>query len=135
MSFHEATGARPRTVEASAPLLLGVRLLLAADLLRLCSRRFNTYEASVGMLETHGFPFPDTWIVVALFTCDDEFPHDVTKAAYTESGALESKATTVEISGVEPGTYAILALHDENGDSEVETNWIGIPSEGLAMSN
>jgi len=47
-------------------LLLGVRLLLSADLMRLCWRRFSTYEASVQDMEVYGFSSPETWIVVAL---------------------------------------------------------------------
>lgn len=36
---------------------------------------------------------------------------------------------------VPAGTYAVAAFHDENGDGELETNFIGIPQEGVAMSN
>lgn len=35
---------------------------------------------------------------------------------------------------VPPGQYAIAALHDENGDREMETSLFGIPQEGYAIS-
>jgi uncharacterized protein (DUF2141 family) len=33
------------------------------------------------------------------------------------------------------GTYAISAMHDENDDNELETNWVGMPTEGIGVSN
>lgn len=34
-----------------------------------------------------------------------------------------------------PGTYAIAVLDDENGNGELDSNWMGIPQEGFAFSN
>ena len=36
---------------------------------------------------------------------------------------------------VDPATYAISLFHDENGNAELDTNFLGIPSEGYAFSN
>lgn len=66
MSSLNAEPPFPRSSRATDALLLGVRLLLAADLMRLCWRRFSTYEASVQDMEVYGFSSPETWIVVAL---------------------------------------------------------------------
>lgn len=33
------------------------------------------------------------------------------------------------------GTYAITVIHDEDGDGELDTNFLGIPREGLGSSN
>jgi uncharacterized protein (DUF2141 family) len=33
------------------------------------------------------------------------------------------------------GTYAISAFHDENNDKKVNSNFIGIPKEGIGVSN
>jgi uncharacterized protein (DUF2141 family) len=33
------------------------------------------------------------------------------------------------------GTYAVSAMHDENDDDELETNWVGMPTEGIGVSN
>ncbi|MBC7407411.1 MAG: DUF2141 domain-containing protein [Arcicella sp.] len=33
------------------------------------------------------------------------------------------------------GTYAIIILHDENGHKKMDTNFLGIPKEGYAVSN
>ena len=36
---------------------------------------------------------------------------------------------------VAPGTYAIAAIHDENGNAELDKNFVGIPTEGYGVSN
>ena len=35
---------------------------------------------------------------------------------------------------VPPGTYAIAALHDENGDQQMDRSALGLPKEGYALS-
>jgi uncharacterized protein (DUF2141 family) len=32
-------------------------------------------------------------------------------------------------------TYAVCAFHDENSNKKIGTNWIGIPKEGIGVSN
>jgi uncharacterized protein (DUF2141 family) len=32
-------------------------------------------------------------------------------------------------------TYAIAAIHDENRDGKLETDWMGVPKEGYGFSN
>ena len=34
-----------------------------------------------------------------------------------------------------PGRYAVNAFHDENGNGELDTNLVGIPSEGYGFAN
>ena len=34
-----------------------------------------------------------------------------------------------------PGRYAVTAFHDENGNGELDTNLLGIPSEGYGFAN
>ena len=36
---------------------------------------------------------------------------------------------------VPPGTYAVGAFHDENGNDHMDTNFLGQPIEGYALSN
>jgi uncharacterized protein (DUF2141 family) len=37
-------------------------------------------------------------------------------------------------SDVEPGHYAVAALHDENGNGVLDKNWLGMPNEGSGFS-
>ncbi|MBP7529137.1 MAG: DUF2141 domain-containing protein [Syntrophorhabdaceae bacterium] len=36
---------------------------------------------------------------------------------------------------IEPGTYALAVVHDENMNGKLDTNWLGIPTEGYGFSN
>jgi uncharacterized protein (DUF2141 family) len=36
---------------------------------------------------------------------------------------------------VPPGSYAIVAMHDENRNGELDTNFVGMPKEGYGASN
>ena len=42
---------------------------------------------------------------------------------------------TVTFDNLQPGTYAIGAYHDENGNDHLDTNFLGLPVEGYALSN
>jgi uncharacterized protein (DUF2141 family) len=33
------------------------------------------------------------------------------------------------------GTYALAVIHDENSNGKLDTNWLGIPTEGYGFSN
>lgn len=36
---------------------------------------------------------------------------------------------------IPPGTYAMAVVHDENMNGKLDTNWLGIPTEGYGFSN
>ena len=42
---------------------------------------------------------------------------------------------TVVFDNLRPGTYAVGAYHDENNNDHLDTNLIGLPTEGYALSN
>ena len=42
---------------------------------------------------------------------------------------------TVVFDNLKPGTYAVGAYHDENGNDHMDTNFLGLPEEGYALSN
>lgn len=42
---------------------------------------------------------------------------------------------TVVFDNLPPGTYAVGAYHDENGNDHLDTNLLGLPVEGYALSN
>src|SRR6266851_1605425 len=53
--------------------------------------------------------------------------------------SLKVKASTgpvtVAFDNLPPGTYAVGAYHDENGNDHLDTNLVGLPIEGYALSN
>ena len=42
---------------------------------------------------------------------------------------------TVVFDNLRPGTYAVGAYHDENANNHLDTNFVGLPTEGYALSN
>ncbi len=42
---------------------------------------------------------------------------------------------TVVFDNLPPGTYAVGAYHDENGNDHLDTDFLGLPVEGYALSN
>lgn len=48
---------------------------------------------------------------------------------------IEGSSTAVELFGLMPGEYALRLFHDENGNGKLDTNMLGIPTEGYAFSN
>ena len=73
-------------------------------------------------------------VYVALFSRAEQFPD----GDYSDRH-LKVKASAdpfiVIFDGLKPGTYAVGAYHDENGNGKFDTNFIGYPAEGYALSN
>jgi uncharacterized protein (DUF2141 family) len=49
--------------------------------------------------------------------------------------AVGARTASITFHGLKPGSYAIRAFHDLNGDGELNTNPFGIPTEPYAFSN
>ena len=41
----------------------------------------------------------------------------------------------IRFEGLAPGDYAVKVFHDEDGDGEMDKNFMGLPKEGFAFSN
>ena len=52
-----------------------------------------------------------------------------------QSTSESSSMLTVSIKNVAPGTYSFSALHDENGDMQMQRNPNGMPAEGWSAVN
>ncbi|MEO1483850.1 MAG: DUF2141 domain-containing protein [Myxococcota bacterium] len=74
-------------------------------------------------------------VFCSLFASADGFPGDGKKAVATQKVKPADGKATCTFKGYKPGTYAAAAYHDENGNGELDSNWIGIPTEGVGASN
>lgn len=86
-------------------------------------------------VELVGFQSPRGTVRLALYRSEDGFPTDFTKAVRKFSAPVTGDRVVMTLDGLEPGTWAIAAYHDENDNNELDTNFIGIPKEGLGVSN
>ncbi len=75
-------------------------------------------------------------VACALFESPDGFPTEFLKFA---TNIMMVKIRDTEAScnflDIPPGTYALAVIHDENRDGKLETNWMGVPTEGYGFSN
>jgi uncharacterized protein (DUF2141 family) len=71
----------------------------------------------------------------SLFNSADGFPGDSAKAAKTTKSKIENDQAACTFSGAAPGDYAVSVFQDENGNGKLDTNFIGMPKEGVGASN
>ena len=65
----------------------------------------------------------------------DAFPKKSEKAVARLTAKIADRQAVCEFTGVAPGTYAVSVVHDENSNGKLDTNFIGIPREGVGASN
>ena len=112
-------------------LLLGAILLLAAKAQpQTPALTSNTiHVGAVGLRNDKGK------VICALYSSRDGFPKQSEKAVARIKSAISDKQAVCEFSGMAPGTYAVSVFHDENSNGKLDTNFIGIPREGVGASN
>lgn len=74
-------------------------------------------------------------IRISIYNSADGFPNSPNKAKYFAEGVIKDKSSIIEIKDLPYGSYAVSLIHDENNNLKVETNFLGIPKEGIGMSN
>jgi uncharacterized protein (DUF2141 family) len=60
---------------------------------------------------------------------------DKGKPVRSQKAVIGSGKAVVTYYGLKDGEYAVAMIHDENGNGKLDTNFIGIPTEGLGVSN
>jgi uncharacterized protein (DUF2141 family) len=61
-----------------------------------------------------------------------EFLHFATNIVVIKVRDTQARCDFAEIA---PGAYALAVIHDENMNGKLDTNWLGIPTEGYGFSN
>lgn len=84
-------------------------------------------------IEAQGVKSSEGYIGVGVYNTDATFLKDGKTFAGTFEPTKEG-TTTITISDLPEGTYAISIFHDKNGNKELDTNFMGIPKEPVAFS-
>ena len=75
-------------------------------------------------------------VACALFESADGFPYEYLRSATNVMVIKIRKAQArCDFEDIPPGTYAMAVVHDENMNGKLDTNWLGIPTEGYGFSN
>lgn len=74
-------------------------------------------------------------IYITVFNKADGYPSKPENAIRKEVINAAYPSVIAKIQGLSAGNYAISAYHDENSNGKLDTNFLGIPTEGTAASN
>jgi uncharacterized protein (DUF2141 family) len=74
-------------------------------------------------------------VAALLFADGNGFPNEAAKAAHKVQVDAKPGTTEIKVTGLKPGRYAICVIHDENQNALLDRNFLGIPKEGVAISN
>lgn len=92
--------------------------------------------ASTGNLtiEIDGLKNQSGQVCLSLFSKSEGFPIESEKAVKTKCVEITATPLQITFDNLEYGNYAIAVLHDANKDNKINTNFLGIPSEGFGFS-
>jgi uncharacterized protein (DUF2141 family) len=74
-------------------------------------------------------------VLCALFSSALDFPKRSEKAVARAKSDISHGNAVCEFPGIASGTYAVSVFHDENSNGKMDTNFMGIPREGVGASN
>jgi uncharacterized protein (DUF2141 family) len=74
-------------------------------------------------------------IFALLYGKAEGFPIKEAKAMRRTAEKAAAPTVTLRFTDVPFGTYAVTLFHDVNDNQKLDTNWIGIPKEPVAVSN
>lgn len=74
-------------------------------------------------------------ILVDLHNDPSAFPRDASRAYKRAKVRVTGPTVSYVFKNVEPGVYAYTYLVDENSNGKLDTNAIGVPTEGIGFSN
>lgn len=74
-------------------------------------------------------------VICSLYSSAEGFPKDKKKAIAHAESPIKNRQADCTFAGIQPGTYAISVFQDENSNGKLDTNFLGIPREGVGASN
>lgn len=86
-------------------------------------------------VEVSGLRNDNGKVQCALFSSAAGFPKNADQAVARVTAHISQGRAACEFSAVAPGTYAVSVFHDANGNGKMDTNWMGMPREGVGASN
>ena len=112
-------------------LLIGASLTLAGSVMP----QTQASQANIIHVEIAGLRNDKGQAVCSLFSSAGDFPKHTENAVAHGTSVISNRHAVCEFSGAAPGTYAVSVFHDENSNGKLDTNFMGIPREGVGASN
>ncbi len=101
--------------------------LMASSLLR--AQAIEVQVQVTGLRNTQGR------VLVAAHATRDSFPSQWDRATAKAEVSVSSATTSIALKLPASGRYAIMAVHDEDGDGRMSKNRLGLPREGYVTGN
>jgi uncharacterized protein (DUF2141 family) len=121
-------------MRSAQPVLLLLMALLVPT--RWGGSQSQSPAANVIHVEIDGLRNDKGNVVCSLYSSADGFPKEADKAKAHTSAVITDKRAVCEFTGIAPNTtYAISVFHDENSNGKLDTNFMGMPREGVGASN
>lgn len=83
-------------------------------------------------IEVNGFKNNDGKAKINLYNTQESFMKKGIKSVRT---VLKNNKTYAVFTDLPKGTYAVSMFHDENSNGKIDSNFMGIPTEGYGTSN
>ena len=77
----------------------------------------------------------DGLLRISVYNNEQGFPSEWEKSLVHKSVKIDSSEMTVVFDSLAAGSYSVAVLHDANENSKMDTNWLGMPKEGVGISN
>jgi uncharacterized protein (DUF2141 family) len=112
-------------------MMMRTRWLLAASPALICAGTPASLDVTVtGIKHTRGTLLTCVWTEKSGFpTCQKS------ATAIKQKMAITGASMRVRFANLPAGSYAVSVHHDEDGDGKLKTNFIGMPKEGVGVSN
>jgi uncharacterized protein (DUF2141 family) len=98
------------------------------------SRTIPQSETGAILVKGHGFRKNTGVFLIALYNGTTPFLSE-TELAPGFVAPISNLKSEKLLTNIKPGEYAISVMHDENGNKKMDYNMLGIPVEGLGLSN
>ena len=108
------------------------RLLMSTSLVALSL--FATAHAAELSVNLQGVRAQAGKISVSVVDSQDAWDGKA-KRVQGETVAPSGDTARITFKDLKPGTYAVMIVHDENGNGKLDTNLVGMPTEGYGFSN
>lgn len=125
---------------AAVPPIIGAlhtvaRQTFYANTLPLLPAQTQPSPANLIHVEIGGLRNDKGQVVCDLHSSADGFPKNGDKAVAHAKSPISSGHAVCDFPDVKEGTYAVGVFHDENSNGKLDTNFMGIPREGVGASN
>jgi uncharacterized protein (DUF2141 family) len=101
-----------------------------------CGQAPNSAE-SIIHVEISGLHNDNGQMLCALYSSAqaEAFPKKADRAVARLTAKVAERRAVCDFPGVAAGIYAVSVVHDENSNGKLDTNFIGMPREGVGASN